>query len=156
MSLGSCHTLPNMGCETNGTGHSKDIQVEEMIERKKRELLLELNKIEGSDTIILWNKPKTQISKSTRGSKFRGVSRNGRKWQVQLLGDLRKRYIGSIGNEKTAAKLYDYYAILNSGLLAKTNFSYTKQDLLKMIEKYAASDILSPSYLMLKNDDDGF
>lgn len=71
-----------------------------------------------------------QSSKSKRGSRYRGVSRNGKKWQVQLLGNLRKRYIGSIGDEESAAKIYDYYAIISHGLKAKTNFSYTKSDVL--------------------------
>jgi len=61
-----------------------------------------------------------------RGSSFRGVSKNGKKWQVQLLGNLRKHYIGSIQNEERAARIYDRHAILTHGLRAKTNFSYTK------------------------------
>jgi hypothetical protein len=47
------------------------------------------------------------------GSRYRGVSRNGKKFQVQLLGKLRKRYIGSISSEASAAKIYDNYAIIN-------------------------------------------
>ena len=52
-----------------------------------------------NDSIVLWSKNKIQYAKSKRGSRFRGVSKNGKKWQVQLLGNMRKRYIGSISSE---------------------------------------------------------
>ena len=76
---------------------------------------------------------KPAISKSSRGSKYRGVSKNGKKWQVQLLGNLGKRYIGSISSEQEAAKLYDFHAILAHGLNAKPNFSYTKSQVEQLI-----------------------
>ena len=96
---------------------------------------------------------KPSISKSTRGSKYRGVSKNGKKWQVQLLGNLRKRYIGSISSEQAAAKLYDYYAILTHGLNAKTNFSYTKAQVQNFVLKFNEDDILAPSHLKMKTGD---
>jgi len=85
--------------------------------------------------MAIWSKSKKQISKSNRGSRYRGVSRNGKKWQVQVLGTLNKRYIGSISREDEAAKIYDFYAILAHGLKAKTNFSYNKKQLLKIAEQ---------------------
>lgn len=90
--------------------------------------------------------------KSKRGSRYRGVSRNGKKWQVQLLGKLRKRYIGSIGSEASAAKIYDHYAIINHGLRAKTNFTYTKQDIIDIINKFNDEDLIDPSKHILKID----
>ena len=98
---------------------------------------------------------KPSISKSSRGSKYRGVSKNGKKWQVQLLGNLRKRYLGSISSEQAAAKLYDYYAILTHGLNAKTNFSYTKLEVQNLVENYNEDDILAPSHLKMNMDDQG-
>lgn len=99
------------------------------MDTKKRELEIVLSKIPETGEVILWQKNKRQISKSDRGSQFRGVSRNGKKWQVQLLGNMRKRYIGSIGSEHSAARIYDHYAIMTHGLRAKTNFSYTKYEI---------------------------
>lgn len=52
------------------------------MDAKKRELEITLSKIPDTNDIILWNKNKRQLSKSNRGSRFRGVSRNGKKWQV--------------------------------------------------------------------------
>jgi len=77
--------------------------------------------------VVIIRKPKYGVTKSSRGSKFRGISRNGRKWQVQSLGHYSKRYIGSIGSELQAAKIYDVNSIISGGLSAKTNFTYTCQ-----------------------------
>ena len=99
-----------------------------LIEAKKMEVEIALSQIPDSQDIVIWCKKKRMLSKSVRGSRFRGVSKNGRKWQVQLLGNLRKRYIGSISSENAAAHIYDQYAIMTHGLKAKTNFSYRKNE----------------------------
>lgn len=44
-----------------------------------------------------------------------------------------KVHVGQILNEKVAAKIYDKRIILQQGLKAKTNFSYTKRQLEKML-----------------------
>ena len=64
----------------------------------------------------------------TRASKFRGVSKNGLQWQVQLGNTLARRYVGSSSSEEEAARLYDRKSIASNGLAAKTNFSYTKAE----------------------------
>lgn len=69
-----------------------------------------------------------------RGSRYRGVSKNGAKWQVLVMGNQRKDYSGSIFDEKTAAKMYDKFAIKNLGLRAKTNFDYKRRDLVNILE----------------------
>ena len=43
--------------------------------------IIKLGEDIGNKT-ILWGKNKRQLTKSTRGSRYRGVSRNGKKWQV--------------------------------------------------------------------------
>lgn len=48
----------------------------------------------------------------------------------------KKQYIGGINSEEEAARIYDEIAIRSNGLRAKTNFSYTKQDLLILISKF--------------------
>lgn len=54
------------------------------------------------------------------------------------MGNLKKHYIGSIDSQERAARIYDKHAILTHGLRAKTNFSYTKAQIQKIIE--SASD----------------
>ena len=67
-------------------------------------------------------------SKKPRGSKFRGVSRNGNQWQVLIMVNKKKRYVGSYSKEEDAARAYDKVALQNHGTKAKTNFDYTKQE----------------------------
>lgn len=69
----------------------------------------------------------------TRASKYRGVSKNGSLWQVQLGNTSSKRYVGSSKTEKEAAIQYDKKAIIANGLKARTNFAYSKSDLEKII-----------------------
>ena len=54
-----------------------------------------------------------KVTKSSRGSRFRGVSRNGFKWQIMIMGFAKKRYIGGIRTEDEAAKLYDLHALVS-------------------------------------------
>ena len=72
---------------------------------------------------------------TVRGSRYRGVSKNGNKWQVLVMGNQKKQYSGSIKDEMTAAKMYDKFAIKNLGLRAKTNFDYKRKDLIKIIQE---------------------
>ena len=44
-----------------------------------------LMSVVNDDEVVLRAKPKQQISKSARGSIYRGVSKNGRKWQVSII-----------------------------------------------------------------------
>jgi hypothetical protein len=47
---------------------------------KKTELEIALSKIPDSQEIIIWSKRKDPSTRSARGSRYRGVSRNGKKW----------------------------------------------------------------------------
>ena len=68
---------------------------------------------------------KINFSKSfKRSSKYRGVSRNGNKWQVLIMINRKKTYIGNYDSEEDAAKAYDQYAIKYHGDKARTNFFY--------------------------------
>ena len=116
----------------------KNVMKEILKEAKQIELRLALSKIESPDQIVIqpyskkslsFNSAKNNIKKESRASKFRGVSRNGVQWQVQLGNTLSKRYIGSAPTEEEAARLYDRKAILTNGLKAKTNFTYTKRQI---------------------------
>ena len=67
------------------------------------------------------------------GSKYRGVSKNKHKWQVMIMGNFKKFYIGGIKTELEASKLYDKLAIFYHGMEAKTNFQYTKKQIEALI-----------------------
>lgn len=49
---------------------------------RRRELEAALRKATSLSTVVIQGKSKKKISKSQRGSTYRGVSKNGKKWQV--------------------------------------------------------------------------
>ena len=125
--------------------------IEKLLQSKKKELNESLSHMPGDEsTTVLYTKNKVMLGKSQRGSRYRGVSKNGKKWQVQLLGNLRKRYIGSISSEECAARIYDHYAIINHGLKAKTNFNYSKQQMRQIAEAFNEDDMLNPGKQILQ------
>ena len=65
----------------------------------------------------------------SRGSQYRGVSRNGCRWQVLVMVNKKKKYFGSYSNEIEAARVYDKVALQNHSFKAKTNFEYTQKEI---------------------------
>jgi hypothetical protein len=76
---------------------------------------------------------KFEIRKKT-SSKYRGVSKNGNKWQVLIMINKKICYIGSYISEEKAARIYDILAIKNFGIKAKTNFIYNHFQIKKINE----------------------
>ncbi|TNV83287.1 hypothetical protein FGO68_gene1185 [Halteria grandinella] len=69
-----------------------------------------------------------------RGSNYRGISKNGgSSWQVLVMVNKQKKYLGSMQNPEHAARLYDRVVIQQQGLKAKTNFAYTRDDLVMLL-----------------------
>lgn len=69
-----------------------------------------------------------------RSSKYRGVSRNGNNWQVFLMINRSKTYVGTFPSEEIAARVYDIMSIKYRGIKARTNFIYNN-DQIKMIKE---------------------
>ena len=69
-----------------------------------------------------------------RGSRFRGISKNGNSWQILLMVNRKKKYLGTLPTEELAARFYDKVAVQYQGAKAKTNFPYTKTQLIKILE----------------------
>lgn len=85
-----------------------------LIESRKNDTLCELEKF-SDDDLALKASPKVR-AKNSKLSHFRGVSNNGRKWQVMIMGFAKKIYFGGIDTEDEASRKYDKYAILMHGL----------------------------------------
>ena len=68
-----------------------------------------------------------------RGSKYRGVSRNGKTWQVLIMVNRNKKYIGKFKSEDEAAKAYDEYAMKYHKNKARLNFEH--QGFIKYVNK---------------------
>lgn len=87
------------------------------------------SKSNQSDDSFITNSPKCK----NRGSIYRGVSRNGHQWQVLIMINKKKLYIGSYSAEKQAAKAYDVVALRYHGKKAKTNFYYSQEEIEEII-----------------------
>lgn len=68
-----------------------------------------------------------------RGSRYRGVSRNGKTWQVLIMINRNKNYIGNFKSEVEAARAYDEYAMKFHKGKARLNFFH--QGFMKYVNK---------------------
>jgi len=85
-------------------------------QRKRRRLAQFLDSRARHDIVIksFHKKPKCSVhqnqagSEAFRGSKYRGISKNGRNsWQVLVMVNRHKKYVGAIYDEIKAAQIYD-------------------------------------------------
>ena len=80
-----------------------------------------------SDALIVKSRPKLSFQRKSfkgefRGSRYRGVSKNGRSYQVFIMIGKRKKYVGPVDGEHNAAKLYDLLAFLHHGAKVRHRF----------------------------------
>jgi len=93
-----------------------------------------LNKNSASRGIKKIKKIKFIIRKN-RSSKYRGVSKNGSKWQVLMMINKKKYFVGNYPSEDLAARIYDIQAIKAWGIKARTNFVYDTNQIKKIYNK---------------------
>ena len=102
----------------------------------KEMLTLLLHSKDGEIVIARKEKKKrdSEEEKDTRGSQYRGVSKNGLHWQIfmNIDGGLR-RYRGCLNSEKESAMMYDKAAVQYQGKAAQTNFDYTREEVVDML-----------------------
>ena len=101
--------------------HSEEVQLshsDQAILDYKKQLLQNLQFCDDGEAVIVESKNKSLMmqTRSTRGSKYRGVSKNGNKWQVMIVRGKFKKYIGAIESEDVAGVLYDKYSLIIQGL----------------------------------------
>ena len=79
-----------------------------------------LDKGSNADEVVFpaLPRPRTQ---TLRGSNYRGVSRNGKKWQIMIMGRGKKNYLGKFDQDSEAAKAYDEYALMLQGRKVRFN-----------------------------------
>ena len=92
------------------------------------------NKIIFTNKYLFKPKKKKIFSKKLRSSRYRGVSKNGNKWQTIISFRHKMRYIGVYPTEESAARIYDIASIKFNGIKAKTNFIYNISQILKISE----------------------
>ena len=52
-----------------------------------------------------------------------------------MMIEKKKTYIGTFKTEEEAARTYDRYSILINGINAKTNFEYTKAEIVDLLSQ---------------------
>ncbi|CAI2387651.1 unnamed protein product [Moneuplotes crassus] len=101
-------------------------------------LYTQLDMFGSLDSVVTTGRKKSdrQENRSLRRSSYIGLSKNGHHWQAMISINKRKTYIGTYENQLDGSKAFDFYSILVHGLGAKVNNSYTKEEVLEMIEKF--------------------
>ena len=108
-----------------------------------------LGRIVGNSSIIIHGKKKFErTTRSRRRSSYIGVSKNGPSWQSMITVKKLKTYLGTYHTQQEAAMAFDFYSILAHGLVAKTNFNYSKDAIMIMISNYKSNgDIFIPKQI---------
>ena len=75
-----------------------------------------------------------RLINNSRSSKYRGVSKNGNKWQVFMMINRKNKYFGAYDSEEIAAHIYDIISIKKKGLKAITNFKYNTNQIDEIIK----------------------
>ena len=94
----------------------------EILKTKENKIFL-IKKIQDKNREL--KKDKTRIKKFFNNrSKFRGVTRKGKRWQALIMINRNKNYIGNFKSEEEAARVYDEYAMKYHKNKARLNFPH--------------------------------
>lgn len=119
-----------------------EINTQQFFSKKKNNFNNDV-RIKRNNKIIYMNsyfiKPKILKKKNKniekkRRSKYRGVSKNGNRWQAIMYSKKNKAYIGCYSSEEEAARVYDIKSIKTKGIKAKTNFEYNINQINKIVD----------------------
>jgi hypothetical protein len=116
---------------------------ENIFEEKFKQLFGFLDTLDDEHSFFIIGRKKAQYYKHDRKTKrrsgYRGVSRNGASWQVLMMINNCKTYIGCYDTEEEGALVYDIVSILFKKRKARTNLSYSKTKLLTLLAYYDQS-----------------
>lgn len=123
-----------------GKRKTENLDIQEFIKDMRRRLLAKLDSC-NTDKLVFKKRVKSLRknakvgAKNYRGSRYWGVSKNKSKWQVMITLNHYKEYNGGFDDEVTAARKYDKKSICTFGLKAKTNFDYSKAEVLEILRE---------------------
>jgi hypothetical protein len=69
-------------------------------------------------------------------SRFRGVSKEGKKWKAAINADGVRTYLGTFSSEETAAIAYDLFAPVMHGEFCRTNIIHDRDAMTAFVEDY--------------------
>ncbi len=124
----NCHR--NIKFKVYSTNRLKKYKI---LKNNKFVFINDINSDENCKCNIRKNSKKAH-KKSINWSKYRGVSKNGNKWQVLLTNDKIKYYFGNYNSQEVAAKIYDLFSLKFRGKKAITNFFYNDEQIKKIYE----------------------
>ena len=133
--------IANIDSKDNEFDKKKSDEIEKEINMNCNEIkVMKNNKVVYANYIdsfpnLTFYKNKSELTfmgKGKRGSKYRGVSRNGNQWQVLIMFKNSKSYVGLFPSEELAARIYDILAIKKRGIKARTNFKYNSRQVFKI------------------------
>ena len=116
------------------------LSIQSLIESRKSDTFKELEKHPDDENIVLKCSPKP-ITRNSKLSHFRGVSHNGKKWQVMIMGFAKKIYFGGLATEKEASEMYDKYAILMHGFEVSLTIFHQFSIGQNKLQLYAEADV---------------
>ena len=76
---------------------------------------------------------------SKRRSRFTGVTKNSSNYQTLIVVKGKKIYVESYAKEEHAALTFDFYSMLLHGVKAITNFKYTADIIVSILDAYTAN-----------------
>ena len=124
-------SIQNKEITTNNPKINFKLCHKDYVRIKKNNKMVYIN----SDSALSENKNNNKINRiiftknTKRGSRYRGVSKNGNLWQVLIMHKKHNFYIGSFSSEEIAARVYDIKSYELKGNNAKTNFVYSDNEL---------------------------
>ena len=91
---------------------------DQLIEDRRQLFLQQLVAVPVEDQVLFESNIKSELmqNRSHRGSRFRGVSKNGEKYQVMVISGSVRKYVGALVNEDAAGLIYDKYSIILQGM----------------------------------------
>lgn len=72
-----------------------------------------------------------------------------------MLANKSKHYVGKLSSQHQAARIYDRIQIYEFGIQARTNFSYTKEEVMRILERGNNFEDSVDSMFELSEQEDG-
>ncbi len=80
------------------------------------------------------SEPELTHEEEVLAKKLKGIAQNGQSWQVLVMINKAKRYMGSFKSKEAAARKYDIIHIQQQGAKASPNFSYTSLEVYRILQ----------------------